>query len=94
MKENKNLISEKDNFLLATAAETAFEVCKSQLESTNPDDAKKYIEQEILEAFRKKEESDRKLRKLQLTELEILSELDRVCRKHNLRYYILGGTLI
>ena len=34
------------------------------------------------------------LRKLQLTELEILIELDRVCRKHNLRYYIVGGTLI
>ena len=34
------------------------------------------------------------LRKLQLTELEILLELDRVCRKHNLRYYVVGGTLI
>lgn len=34
------------------------------------------------------------LRKLQLTELEILQELDRVCRKYNLRYYIVGGTLI
>ena len=34
------------------------------------------------------------LRKLQLTELEILTELDRLCRKHNLRYYIVGGTLI
>ncbi len=34
------------------------------------------------------------LRKLQLTELEILKEVDRICRKHNLRYYIVGGTLI
>ena len=34
------------------------------------------------------------LRRLQLTELEILKELDKVCRKHNLRYYIVGGTLI
>ena len=65
MNENKNLISEKDNILLATAAETAFEVCKDHLESTSADDAKKYIEQEILDAFRKKEESDKKLRKLQ-----------------------------
>jgi len=34
------------------------------------------------------------LRKLQLTELGILMEFDRVCRKHNLRYYVVGGTLI
>ncbi len=34
------------------------------------------------------------LRKLQLTELEILIEFDRICRKHGLRYYIVGGTLI
>lgn len=34
------------------------------------------------------------LRKLQLTELEILREFDRVCKKHNLRYYLVGGTLI
>ncbi|MGN0453045.1 MAG: phosphorylcholine transferase LicD [Ruminococcus sp.] len=34
------------------------------------------------------------LRKLQLTELEILKKLDSVCRKHNLRYYLVGGTLI
>jgi len=39
-------------------------------------------------------ESNLKLRKLQNTELEILTELDKVCRKHNLRYYIVGGTLI
>lgn len=94
MKENPNLASEKDNILLTTAAETAFEACKNRLESTTSEDAKKYIEQEILDAFRKKDESDKKLRKLQLTELEILMELDRVCRKHNLRYYIVGGTLI
>lgn len=34
------------------------------------------------------------LRRLQLTELEILMELDRICRKHGLRYYVVGGTLI
>ena len=35
-----------------------------------------------------------KLRKLQNTELSILCELDDVCRKHNLTYYVVGGTLI
>ena len=34
------------------------------------------------------------LRKLQLEELEILKVLDEICRKHNLRYYVVGGTLI
>lgn len=34
------------------------------------------------------------LRKLQLEELSILTELDRVCRKYGLRYYVVGGTLI
>ena len=39
-------------------------------------------------------EQNQILRKLQLTELKILTEFDRLCRKHNLRYYIVGGTLI
>ncbi|MBE6738522.1 MAG: LicD family protein [Ruminococcaceae bacterium] len=34
------------------------------------------------------------LKKLQLEELGLLTELDRVCRKHKLNYYIVGGTLI
>lgn len=34
------------------------------------------------------------LRSLQLTELDILKEFDRLCRKHHLHYYIVGGTLI
>lgn len=34
------------------------------------------------------------LRKLQLTELDILLEFIRVCEKHNFRYYMLGGTLL
>lgn len=38
--------------------------------------------------------ADDALKKLQLTELTILIEFDRVCRKHNLLYYIVGGTLI
>ncbi|MBQ9880337.1 MAG: LicD family protein [Clostridia bacterium] len=34
------------------------------------------------------------LRKLQNTELEILIEIDRVCRKHRIRYMLTGGTLL
>ncbi len=34
------------------------------------------------------------LRKLQLTELEILKEFDRICRKNDIRYTLTGGTLL
>ena len=34
------------------------------------------------------------LRKLQLTQVEILNEIVRVCEKFNLRYYLVGGTLL
>ncbi len=35
-----------------------------------------------------------KLRQLQLCELEILDEFVRLCEKHGLRYYLVGGTLL
>ncbi len=34
------------------------------------------------------------LEKVQMVELEMLIELDRICRKNNIRYTIIGGTLI
>lgn len=34
------------------------------------------------------------LRKLQLIELEMLAEVDRICRKNNIQYSIDGGTLL
>ena len=34
------------------------------------------------------------LRKLQMIELEMLIELDRICRKNDIKYTIIGGTLI
>ncbi|HFU4377316.1 TPA: phosphorylcholine transferase LicD [Streptococcus suis] len=35
-----------------------------------------------------------KVRKIQLKELELLKEFDKLCEKHNLKYYALGGTLL
>lgn len=37
---------------------------------------------------------DEKLRKMQLIQLQLLLELDRVCRKNHIKYNICGGTLI
>ena len=34
------------------------------------------------------------LRKLQLTEVEILDEVARICEKHDITYYLVGGTLL
>ena len=34
------------------------------------------------------------LRRLQLTELDMLRELDRICRKHQIDYILDGGTLL
>lgn len=34
------------------------------------------------------------LEKLHKTELEILKEIDRVCKKHHIKYFMAGGTLI
>lgn len=34
------------------------------------------------------------LKELQSTELEILKEFSRICNKHNLKYYLGGGTLL
>ncbi len=40
------------------------------------------------------EYTDENLRKLQLVELEMLKELDRLCRKNNIKYVLEGGTLL
>ena len=34
------------------------------------------------------------LRKVQLTELDILKDLDRVCRENKITYFIAQGTLL
>lgn len=37
---------------------------------------------------------ENKLRKLQLIELEILKEVDKICKKHNIVYYMAEGSLL
>lgn len=34
------------------------------------------------------------LKKLHDTEIEILDEIDRICKKYNLQYFLIGGTLL
>lgn len=41
-----------------------------------------------------KELSPIQFRKMQLTELGMLEEFDRVCRKHNIKYVLFGGSLL
>ena len=41
-----------------------------------------------------KELSPDQFRKMQLIELEMLVEFDRVCRKNNIKYVLFGGSLL
>ena len=36
----------------------------------------------------------RYLRRAQLKQLSILEEIDRICRKHDIKYWLDGGTLL
>lgn len=38
--------------------------------------------------------SDERHRNLQLNELELIVEVDRICRKYNINYSLDGGTLL
>ena len=38
--------------------------------------------------------NDKMLRKLQMIQLEMLIEVDRICRKCNIKYNIIAGTLL
>ena len=37
---------------------------------------------------------DAELRRLQLTQVEILKEIDRICRRHAIPYSLYAGTLL
>lgn len=49
---------------------------------------------EMVMKHKKVELSDRDLRKLQLNLLEMLIEIDRICRKYGIEYSLDGGTLL
>ena len=34
------------------------------------------------------------LRKVQLVQLEIAKEIDRICKKNNIKYFLIGGSLL
>lgn len=81
--------------LIKTATTCSLQVLSKALtQDADKSEIETKIKTSLENAVKEQEEKNRILRKLQLTELEILRELDRVCRKHNLRYYIVGGTLI
>ena len=41
-----------------------------------------------------KEIEPKTLKKLHIVEVEILDEIDRVCKKNNIEYFLIGGTLL
>lgn len=38
--------------------------------------------------------TDEELRKMQLLQVDMIAELDRVCRKHDIKYVLYGGTML
>lgn len=44
--------------------------------------------------YKKRELTPTEFRKMQLLELDMLKEFDRVCRKHDIKYTVLGGTML
>ncbi|MBR3445251.1 MAG: LicD family protein, partial [Prevotella sp.] len=47
------------------------------------------MKKDFLETFRQKQ-----LRKSQLKQLSMLEEIDRICQKHYIPYWLDGGTLL
>ncbi len=62
--------------------------------ASDTEELKAEISQVISEKVEAENERNKIMRKLQLEELEILKYFDSFCRDNNLRYYIVGGSLI
>ncbi len=73
---------------------TVLECVDELLPAFSEGEAKEKLSEAISEKLDTLNRHNDILRKLQLEELEILKSFDKICRKHNLRYYIVGGTLI
>lgn len=90
-----NISNANVDSLVAAATKTSVSVISAALdESCNEQELKAMLEAELTEVIANKVEQKKLLRQLQLAELDILIEVDKLCRKHNLRYYVVGGTLI
>ena len=44
--------------------------------------------------YKKRELTPEEFRKMQLLELDMLVEFDRLCQEHGINYVILGGTML
>ncbi len=81
--------------LVDIASKTAVSVISAALdENCNEHQLRELLEAEMAVTIKEQIEQKKLLRQLQLAELDILIDVDKVCRKHNLRYYVVGGTLI
>lgn len=81
--------------LVDAAAKTSVSVISAALdENCNEEQLREMLEASLRETITERVEQKKLLRKLQLAELDILIEVDKLCRKHNLRYYLVGGSLI
>lgn len=76
------------------ANSAAMNIAQSLREGTDISGLEEELYTEIETRLQTQLEKDALLRKLQLAELDILVDFDAFCRKHNLRYYVVGGTLI
>lgn len=90
---------QNDNSEISQFIDSAAEIAAEELflvtsRDGSASDAKDRFKAKLIERIDEERAVQKTLRQLQLTELEILKELDRVCRKYGLRYYIVGGTLI
>ncbi len=73
--------------ITALCGENTFSLDESLLK-TVPDSEEAYIENYVKKSY------DGKVQKIRHKETEILSEVDRICKKHGISYYLVGGSLL